>query len=129
MTERTENLRRRFIELYGREPAGVVSAPGRVNLIGEHIDYSGGHVLPMALDCAIEVAATLRDDGKFRLYSVQFGKLFEGPIPPAKTKDFFWTNYLFGVIHEFIKLGHDVRGLDAVIDGDIPRASGLSSRT
>lgn len=108
-------------------PRVQVRAPGRVNLIGEHIDYNGGHVLPFAIARGIEIAATPRSDGKFRLHAAQFGETYEGALPAAKTADKFWSNYVFGVIHEFLKLGYEVPGFDAVIDGDIPLSSGLSS--
>ncbi|HUT25579.1 MAG TPA: galactokinase, partial [Sumerlaeia bacterium] len=116
-----------FQKQFGAAPAVVTRAPGRVNLIGEHIDYNGGHVLPAAIGFAIRIAASPRDDGRFRLYAVQYEEVFEGGLPPERMDDFSWANYLFGVVHEFGKLGHAVRGMDAVIDGDIPRASGLSS--
>lgn len=121
------NITETFRKQFDAEPQVSVRAPGRVNLIGEHIDYSGGHVMPMALECAIEIAATPRTDGQYRLWSVQYEELYEGPITPERTDDHFWTNYVFGVVHEFTKLGHEVTGFDAVIDGDIPTASGLSS--
>ena len=117
----------RFKEIFGAPPRVTVRAPGRTNLIGEHIDYNGGHVLPIAIGKAVEIAATPRRDGHYRLYSVQFKEMYQGSLSPEKSSDFFWTNYLFGVIHEFAKLGHAFHGMDAVIDGDIPRASGLSS--
>jgi galactokinase len=117
----------KFQEIFRSRPTIHVRAPGRTNLIGEHIDYNGGHVLPIAIDRAVEIAATPRTDGHFRLYSVQFEECYEGSLPPEKTNDYFWTNYFFGVVHEFRKLGRETRGLDAVIDGDVPRGSGLSS--
>lgn len=116
-----------FKEIFGAQPRVTVRAPGRTNLIGEHIDYNGGHVLPIAIGKAVEIAATPRRDGHYRLYSVQFKEMYQGSLSPEKSSDFFWTNYLFGVIHEFAKLGHAFQGMDAVIDGDIPRGSGLSS--
>jgi galactokinase len=117
----------RFKEIFGAPPRVTVRAPGRTNLIGEHIDYNGGHVLPIAIGKAVEIAATPRRDGHYRLYSVQFKEMYQGSLSPEKSSDFFWTNYPFGVIHEFAKLGHAFHGMDAVIDGDIPRGSGLSS--
>jgi galactokinase len=116
-----------FQKQFGAAPAVVTRAPGRVNLIGEHIDYSGGHVLPAAIGFAIRIAASPRGDGRFRLYAVQYEERFEGELPRERIDDCSWANYLFGVVHEFGKLGHAVKGMDAVIDGDIPRASGLSS--
>ena len=116
-----------YQQRFQTKPEFCVRAPGRVNLIGEHIDYNGGHVLPFAIAKGIEIAATPRKDGQFRLYAAQFDEIYEGALPSAKTTDIFWANYVFGVIHEFEKLGHSVPGLDAVIDGDIPLSSGLSS--
>lgn len=116
-----------FEKQFGSKPQVCVRAPGRVNVIGEHIDYNGGHVLPMAISRAIQIAATPRTDGQFRLYAAQMNERYEGPLTPSRTQEHFWTNYFFGVVHEFIKLGHQVPGMDAVIDGNIPRGSGLSS--
>jgi galactokinase len=116
-----------FKQRFVNAPVVCVEAPGRVNLIGEHIDYSGGHVLPMAIGCSVRLVASLRNDGRFRLVSRQFDTLYDGVKRTAKAEEDFWTNYLFGVIAEFEKIGHEVNGLDAVVDGDIPRGSGLSS--
>jgi galactokinase len=116
-----------FREMFGADPAVCVRAPGRVNLIGEHIDFNGGHVLPIAINRAIKVAVSPRADGRYRLYAAQFDKLWEGTLPKKKSRQHFWTNYFFGVVHEFRKLGHELKGADAVVSGDLPRASGLSS--
>lgn len=114
-----------FERQFGQQPSVCVRAPGRVNLIGEHIDYNGGHVMPLAISCAVEVAATPRSDGRFRLFSAQFGDMVQGSLP--STKQGSWTDYVYGVVQEFAKLGFDVGGMDAVFDGSIPRGSGLSS--
>jgi galactokinase len=114
-----------FREQFGAKPAACARAPGRVNLIGEHIDYNGGHVMPMAINRGIEIAARPRADGRFRLVSSQQRKVYDGALPAARESA--WSDYVFGVVHEFHKLGVEVPGMDVVVDGSIPRGSGLSS--
>ena len=75
--KRVEDLEREFGRLYGAEPERVFFAPGRVNLIGEHTDYNGGHVFPAALTFGTLVAVRARKDGRFRLASRQFANRVE----------------------------------------------------
>lgn len=120
-------IRKHFHDQFGAKPDIAVRAPGRTNLIGEHIDYNGGHVLPLAIDMGVSIAATARADQKFRLYSVQFNEVYEGDLRREKEDHQFWANYIFGVIREFEKRGIVAPGMDLVVDGNIPRGSGLSS--
>ena len=107
-------------------------APGRVNLIGEHTDYNGGHVFPCALTIGTYAAVAKRDDRKVRFFSVnqdRFGvyevSLDDIETPQAKAG---WTNYPIGVIWAFAKRGFKLdKGFDMVINGNIPNGSGLSS--
>ena len=108
----------KFKELFGDEgEIGVYFAPGRVNMIGEHTDYNGGHVFPCALTIGTYGVARKRDDKKLRFYSMNFENLgvlessVEG-LKPEKEAD--WTNYPKG-------------GMDLVLFGNIPNGSGLSS--
>ena len=117
----------KFQQAFNAPPQVCVRAPGRTNLIGEHIDYSGGHVMPIAIGCAVEIAASPRQDGRYRLRSAQLDEAYEGVKPARRMKRPFWANYPFGVLREFEELGHECRGLDALVDGNVPRASGLSS--
>lgn len=122
----------KFKEVFGDEgEIGVYFAPGRVNLIGEHTDYNGGHVFPCALTIGTYGAVRKRTDKKLRFYSMNFEKLgvlessIEG-LKPEKEAD--WTNYPKGVIWAFAEKGMDMDcGLDLLLFGNIPNGSGLSS--
>lgn len=127
-----ENLILKFKELYGdREDIATYFAPGRVNLIGEHTDYNGGHVFPCALTLGTYAVAGKREDRKLRFYSENFQSMgvIETSLDdliPCKAAD--WTNYPKGVMWAFEKRGYRLtHGLDVVIYGDIPNGSGLSS--
>ena len=127
-----EQLMEKFVEVYGE--GGEIReyfAPGRVNLIGEHTDYNGGHVFPCALTLGTYGLARKREDRVLRFYSVNFSKLgivessLDDLVPSEKAG---WTNYPKGVMWAFegrgIKLTH---GMDFMIYGNIPNGSGLSS--
>jgi galactokinase len=121
-------LAARFAQLFGREPTGVWSAPGRVNLIGEHTDYNQGLCLPIALPLRTYAAALARDDRHLRVHSVQSGETVEtlldevGPGQPGG-----WVSYVAGVLWALAKAGQVVGGLDVVVDGRVPVGAGLSS--
>lgn len=107
----------------------VYFAPGRVNLIGEHIDYNGGHVFPAALTCGNYIVARKRDDRIINFNSAKFpNKKFKRSLDDLTyNKNMFWTNYSVGVFVELLKLGYIIdKGLDIYVYGDIP-GSGLSS--
>ncbi|GMQ60849.1 galactokinase [Vallitalea maricola] len=120
----------KFVELYGGEEGNVKKffAPGRVNLIGEHIDYNGGYVFPCALDFGTYAAARKRDDGRVRFATLNFDLRVEIDVDDIRYKEEDdWTNYPKGVIKEFIDKGHEVGGFDILYYGNIPNGSGLSS--
>ena len=126
------NVLENFIELFGKEgEIGVYFAPGRVNLIGEHTDYNGGHVFPCALTIGTYGVARKREDKKLRFYSMNFEHLgvIESDLEhlqPEKAAD--WTNYPKGVLWAFGEKGMPVEyGMDLVLYGNIPNGSGLSS--
>lgn len=127
-----ENVLSKFKEIFGdKGEIGVYFAPGRVNMIGEHTDYNGGHVFPCALTIGTYGIARKRDDKKLRFYSMNFGELgiiessVEG-LKPEKEAD--WTNYPKGVMWAFGEKGMKIRqGMDLVLFGNIPNGSGLSS--
>ena len=126
-----EKLYSVFNETFGEGESRMYFAPGRVNLIGEHTDYNGGHVFPCALTIGTYGVARKRQDGKLRFYSLNFEKdgVITGDIkelvPDEKAG---WTNYPKGVMWAFEKRGfHMDCGLDLLIWGDIPNGSGLSS--
>lgn len=127
-----EKVLQKFAELYGSaEGANVYFAPGRVNLIGEHTDYNGGHVFPCALTIGTFMAAKKRADKKLRFYSMNFDangvmeSSIEGLTPEEAAG---WTNYPKGVMWAFAGRGFQMDcGLDIMIYGNIPAGSGLSS--
>ena len=127
-----EKVLKKFAELYGDcEGVKVYFAPGRVNMIGEHTDYNGGHVFPCALTIGTYAAVRKREDDKLRLYSLNIERLgvVESSIKGLKPEeDADWTNYPKGVMWAFEKRGFQMPcGLDVVLYGNIPSGSGLSS--
>ncbi len=106
-------------------------APGRVNLIGEHTDYNGGHVFPCALTIGTYAVVRLRDDKKTRMYSMNFENLgiMENNIENLKaSKEADWTNYPLGMVWTFKQKGFSIdKGFDMLLFGNIPNGSGLSS--
>ena len=127
-----EKLIRQFQELYqGEGEIRSYFAPGRVNLIGEHTDYNGGHVFPCALTLGTYGIVRSREDRKLRFYSANFERLgvietsLDELVPDPKAN---WTNYPKGVMWAFEKRGYKLtHGLDILIYGNIPNGSGLSS--
>lgn len=127
-----EKLLEKFAELFGdAEGVKVYFAPGRVNLIGEHTDYNGGHVFPCALTIGTYGAARKRTDNKLHFYSMNFERvgMQEAAVDALeKEKDSDWTNYPKGVMWTFAKRGYEMPcGMDLVLFGNIPNGSGLSS--
>lgn len=121
-----------FGEVFGNtEGVKVYFAPGRVNLIGEHTDYNGGHVFPCALTIGTYAVARKREDDKLRFYSMNFEKLGViesslGELQPCEEAD--WTNYPKGVMWAFGEKGMRIpSGMDILLYGNIPNGSGLSS--
>jgi galactokinase len=118
----------RYRQVYAEEPALVVTAPGRVNLIGEHTDYNGGFVLPVAMDRAMFVAAGPRADNLLALHSVDLQSSVTARLPDLAYDHLLgWSNYPKGVASRLLKRGGAVSGANLCIRGNIPIASGLSS--
>src|SRR5437867_4386868 len=112
------------------DPARVVRAPGRVNLIGEHIDYCGLPVLPMALGRSVRLAFHPRSDRETRLVNrdprfAPCAFAVSETIPPAPTGD--WSNYARAAVGAVAQRFPDLRGVDALVESDLPIAAGLSS--
>ena len=118
-----------FRTTYRSEPAGLWSAPGRVNLIGEHTDYNDGFVLPFAIGARTRVAAAPRDDGVLRMRSAQqpAGDLAVPVADLAPGTPDGWGAYVAGVVWAARESGHDVGGMDLLVDGRVPLGGGLSS--
>ena len=122
----------KFKEIFGDEgDIRVYFAPGRVNLIGEHTDYNGGHVFPCALTIGTYMAARKRTDRKLCFYSMNFDELgvIESSLDAfTPDPDGLWTNYPMGVMWAFEGRGMKLEtGLDIALFGNIPNGSGLSS--
>jgi len=121
-------LEEKFAEQYHRNPDAIYFTPGRVNLIGEHIDYNGGLVMPCAITLGTWIAIAANNDQKFRFKSLNFDFQTEVDSNQMHPKDNgLWTNYPIGVINEFIKNGKEIGGFDFLFYGNIPIGSGLSS--
>jgi len=135
MTDLRDDARALFAELTGRTPLGLWSAPGRVNLIGEHTDYNDGFVLPFAIDRRTVVAAGPRDDGVIRVASTFSDEAVEAPLAEldalvAAGALRGWAAYPLGVAWALGQAGADlaaVPGLDLAIDSNVPVGAGLSS--
>ncbi|HYP50764.1 MAG TPA: galactokinase, partial [Pyrinomonadaceae bacterium] len=124
-------LKEKFTEIYGDGGSGaprLFRAPGRVNLIGEHTDYSGGFVLPMAIDKEAAVAIRERDDRKIRVHTVNLEDAAEFDLDAeTERKKGFWLNYIEGVARILESKNVRLKGADLVIWSDVPTGAGLSS--
>ncbi len=128
MGANTEALRREFRRSFQRDPAVLAIAPGRVNLIGEHTDYNGGYVLPVAIDRTVAVAAGPSDGRVCHVRALDPGESDEfdpGSCERLPAGD--WRNYVRGVAWALQDAGHRVAGADLAITGDVPQGAGLSS--
>ncbi|MGY1754307.1 galactokinase [Blastococcus sp. SYSU D01042] len=116
-----------FAERFGRDPEGVWAAPGRVNVIGEHTDYNGGFVLPVALPHTTRAAVARRDDGRLVARSLQHpdadADLAVAELAPGTPPG--WAGYVAGVVHQLRDAVPG--GLEVLVDGDVPAGAGLSS--
>ena len=124
----TESSSAVFRDAFAAEPEGVWSAPGRVNLIGEHTDYNGGLCLPIGLPQRTFAAVRRRDDGLLRMVSAQGGDVVEvalDDVGPGRPEG--WAAYVAGVPWALRRAGHEVSGLDVAVDGRVPLGAGLSS--
>ncbi len=122
-------IRARFAQLVsGATKPRVAIAPGRVNLIGEHTDYNDGFVLPMAIEASVRVAFAPRPDRMLRVDAVSYGETREvllGALAPRSVEG--WMAYVAGTAWAMETAGHQLVGIDAVIDSNVPVGAGLSS--
>lgn len=117
-----------FRAAFGREPDGRWAAPGRVNLIGEHVDYAAGLCLPLALPQRTVVAAARRDDGRVRLRSTTERAGWDGPLVDiGRGTPAGWAGYAAGVLWALRAAGHPVCGLDLLVGDTVPPGAGLAS--
>jgi galactokinase len=124
----TELVERAFRETFAATPRGVSRAPGRVNLIGGHVDYNQGLVLPAAVELEVAVAFAPRIDSRLRILSLELEQTVEldiSELAPGSVDG--WAAYPAGVAWAFGRAGYDVKGLDAVVAGNVPIGAGLSS--
>ncbi len=129
MLSQSETIQSAFAEHFGVTPEHIVRAPGRVNLIGEHTDYNGGFVLPMAIDREVLIAARRRHDRVVRMVALDFqNAVSEFSLDEIQPDDVQrWSNYVRGVASVLQERGAPLAGLDLVIHGNVPLGAGLSS--
>lgn len=125
MTELALKVQELFRKKFESDPAMYFS-PGRINLIGEHIDYNDGFVMPCAIDKGIYFAVAPNQTNTARLYSRDFEEDLEIELNKIAAGE-GWKNYVLSVINEFQKDGKKIKGFDCVIGGNIPPGAGLSS--
>lgn len=125
---RKGRLFEKFQEVFGADPeADVYRAPGRVNLIGEHTDYNGGLVLPIAIDLDTRVCIRETENDIGRVYSASFDQLFGLNLNDLDNPQNTWTDYVQGILFEIRESGKQFGGFDLLIDSEVPVGSGLSS--
>ena len=121
----------KFVEIHSSKPDVVVAAPGRVNLIGEHIDYNDGFVLPMAIDRYTVIAAKIdtKKDSSATLFSIDMDEQVEISLSdPGKKEDSHWSNYVSGVVEGMVnEKGVSIPSFRAVAKSNVPIGGGLSS--
>ena len=118
-----------FNKVFSRNVESIYRAPARINLIGEHIDYNGGKVLPCAISCYIKGLVSKREDNKIVCYSTNFNDQHECSLDLINyDKSNNWANYVFGVFNILLKHKYKIPfGLNIMVDSNIPLGSGLSS--
>ena len=116
-----------YLHLYHGAPMMLVIAPGRINLIGEHTDYSDGFVLPVAINLGIVIAMTPREDHWIKLYSMDLNEHITIDLRDLAKGNEGWQEYIKGVAWVLREKGHDLKGWQGVIAGSIPIGAGLSS--
>lgn len=125
-----KELKEKFIQIYGgaEENLRIFSAPGRVNLIGEHTDYNGGYVFPAALTMKTTIVARPREDRFISLAATDLDFRIKASLDKLdKYKKLEWGNYQLGVADELQKAGYELTGCDLLYDDTVPHGAGLSS--
>ena len=122
-----DTIYKTFTEKYGESPR-IFSAPGRINLIGEHTDYNDGFVLPAAINKRIYFALKKNDSGQCRIYAYDIGEEYTFSVNQEQPVEKTWVNYPLGVIREMFNIRKfNLTGFDCVFGGDLPLGAGLSS--
>ncbi len=123
-----EDLKYEYTERFGRRPEYVYFCPGRVNLIGEHIDYNGGQVMPLAISSGTYLAVAKNTDKRLRFQCLNFPESVELHLQSSYSKTGNeWFNYPLGVIDRVLQDGHGISGMDMLYYGNLPIGAGLSS--
>ncbi|HEY5391875.1 MAG TPA: galactokinase, partial [Hanamia sp.] len=125
MNESADDVKKIFREKFNSKPR-LFYSPGRINLIGEHIDYNDGFVMPAAINKGIFFAIALNNSEKINFHSIDFDESISLSLSEVKKMD-TWKNYVLGIVDEFIKLNLPVQGFDCVFGGNIPIGGGMSS--
>lgn len=127
----TNNLRFTFQKIFQKEATLIVKSPGRINLIGEHLDYNGGFVLPAAIDKYLFSVTAIRNDFDIHLYSIDQSQAYQlkrtGQESPIAKSELGWPNFVLGVVDQLSKAGKEVGGFEMAITGNVPTGAGVSS--
>jgi len=122
------DIKEEFQKRFQKRPDHIFFSPGRVNLIGEHIDYNGGKVMPCAISLGTYLAVAKNTDKKFRFQCLNFPEVAELHLQSSYTKSGReWYNYPLGILDHVLGLGNSVSGLDMLFEGNLPIGAGLSS--
>jgi len=123
-----EELKKKFGEIFKDSNVRIFHSPGRVNLLGEHTDYNGGYVLPVALNVGTTVCISKREDKKIVLKATDLDDVVSADIDNLLSyRNIRWGNYQLGVAYELMKAGYKVGGCNMLFDDAVPHGAGLSS--
>jgi galactokinase len=123
-----DELKEEFKKLFNKDPEYIFFCPGRVNLIGEHIDYNGGNVMPCAISLGTYLAISKNKEKKLRFRCLNFPETADLHLQTSYSKTGKeWFNFPLGVINQLLKEDHIISGLDMVFYGNLPIGAGLSS--
>lgn len=126
VTDYPQIIRAKFQELYAQDPL-IIRSPGRINLIGEHLDYNLGYVLPAAINKAIWLGIQKRDDQAISIHSIDYDAHYQTGLHSIFPSGKLWPDYILGVVEQ-IQKKHTLKvGFNIVFGGDIPPGAGLSS--
>ncbi len=121
-----DQIKQQFISLHSTEPL-MVASPGRINLIGEHTDYNHGFVLPAAIDKVTVVAMRKRQDKLIHLHAADLNAQLIANLEYQLRPSGGWSDYVLGVVQQFLQMGLPVSGFDLVFGGNVPLGAGMSS--
>ena len=121
-----DRLNRIFYQLYQDDPI-IVRAPGRINLIGEHTDYNNGFVLPAAIDKAVYVSISKRNDNKIFLHAEEYNENYIAHIDNLRQSKFHWSSYVLGVVEQLQKRNYQLTGFNIMVGGDVPVGAGMAA--